>query len=104
MVEETVSGFRESIDQAVNVRLELNENVINASHEIINASLSQIPEELRETVLLAFGVLIFFLVSGSTYFVNLVVGFIAWIIYRLLLRSKFAYTKLKNTRREVLYL
>lgn len=101
-IKSTVLELKKSVDKATDIRLGLDENIIAASHRVINALLARSLERLRGTALFVFGLLLFLVVSSGTYFINLLVSFLAWLIFKLLLAKGLVYTTFKNIKQEII--
>lgn len=76
------------------------ENIIDASHKAINSLLETADKERRQSIILTISTFIFFLVLGGLYFVNLLVVFLAWIIFKALLALNFVNIEIENAQRE----
>ncbi|MFH1759174.1 MAG: hypothetical protein ABH822_01275 [Patescibacteria group bacterium] len=103
-LQSAISELQESISQAFNIQLFLEENVVDASHRAVNSGLGDLSRQFKGILLLILGLLFFTVIGGGTYFINLVIGLFAWLIYRLLLETEFVYITYKKVDQEIVNL
>lgn len=95
------SQLKDSINQTVGVALALNESVVESISKIVNKLLEQSSGGLRVATITSLIALLLILVSGATFFINIIAALLAWIIYKLILAAGFAYTSFKEVKQEV---
>ena len=80
------------------------ETLIDTAHQTINAMLTSENPAQRRSLILTAAVFIFFIASGGLYFVNYLVAFLAWAIFKLLLLVGFAKITTETIYKEKLLL
>lgn len=104
LVESSILKFRESIQQAVNIRLGLDENIVTVTNKVITVALAKIPPAYKRLTLLLLGLVLLFVISGGAHLVSLFIGFLAWLVFRLLVMGGFIQTASRKIEQEVVKL
>ncbi len=90
----------QKISEIIGVNLNPQENIIDIGQKIINGLLAKAPREFKVFIIVGLGVLIFFTINSGTFLFSWVIGFIAWLIYRLILTTNFARITLEKSQKE----
>ena len=94
----------QKISQQTKTAINLQENAFDVLYKIINNLLTRIPENLRLPAVIAFAVLIFFVINGGAFLFIWLISLAAWLIYKLMLTANFVHIKLEKTQKEVVSL
>ncbi len=100
-VQTSVFQLKETINQMIGAQLRLDEDIVTALHKIINSFIAKTPEQLRGRLLFFFALATFIFVGSGTYFVSVFATILAWLIFHLLLATRFIYITYKDAKREV---
>lgn len=101
-VNEAASNLHADITKGTGTALEAADKTIDAFYKIFIFKLFTLPQGLKNFVFLALGLLIFVLIKGINFFINLIVNGLAFLIYELLLAFNFMYIGSENRTKEVL--
>lgn len=93
-----------SFNQLLDVKVKMEDSFIDAVYNIITEKFQQISERGRFSVLATVALILLFVASGVTYFINFVVIILAWAFYHLLLITGFGYIQQEKTNKEVVKL
>ena len=99
-----VADINQRISRSVGVNIHSQESMIDALQRIINASLVKIPDQLKILIVVGLGIIIFFTINGGTFIFIWIIGFLTWLIYKLILTTNFAHITLEKSQKETISL
>ena len=101
-INETASNLRADIVKSTGTTLEPGDTTIDALYKIFTFKLLTLPLDLKNFVFLTAGILIFFLMKGVNFFLNLIINAVAFLLYQLLIAFNFMHIASENRTKEVL--
>lgn len=99
-LQKAITNLSDSIKELTEVRVNLQDKVIDALYEISNFQLKRIPENIQIPVLLITGALIFLFITGFSFFFGWIIIIISWLIFKLLLLTNFITINYQNKQAE----
>ena len=84
-----IANLVDKISEMTKIRINLQWEISQAFSEVSNYQLKRLPDPWKTPLLIGLGVVLLLFITGFTFIFIWIIGFLAWLIYRLLLRSKF---------------
>lgn len=86
---QVVGNLIEKINEMTKVRINLQWQISQAFSEVSNYQLKRLPDPWKTPLLIGFGIVLLLFITGFAFIFIWIIGLLSWLIYRLLLRSKF---------------
>ncbi len=99
-----VANVNQQISRLAGINIHSQKNIIDVLQEIINGLLVKVPEQLKILIVIGLGIIIFFTINGGTFIFIWIIGFLTWLIYKLILTTNFAHISLEKSQKETISL
>jgi len=99
-----ITDLTDKIERSTNTVINLQENALDVIYNLINNFLNKIPQNLRLPVIIAFALVMFFIINGGAFIFIWLISLLAWLIYKLMLTTNFAHITLERSQKETVSL